>query len=242
MKIKCWNCGHEFDGSLSNDDIGWHGYCEECDTSFDVDIEEYLVPNGRNENGTLKNEEVTTSRIATSSFDSSHTGTHSYVLGTNENIYVGAGWYYDAEANLNRTADGAKAPVLVQNPQVVVNAGNIESFQSKQPFRVLDYNTQSIVETYKNGTSWYRVWSDGFKEQGGYQAAGTAFVDVTVTFLKPFSDANYTFIRNAKRNLAKSDGAIGGWTGYTSKTATTVTFIIEHPNYALGSDWYACGY
>lgn len=44
MKIKCWNCGHEFEGSFSNDGYGWHGYCEECDSSFDVDIEEYLVP------------------------------------------------------------------------------------------------------------------------------------------------------------------------------------------------------
>lgn len=46
MKIKCWNCGHEFDGSLSNDDFGWHGYCKKCDSSFDVDIEEYIVPRG----------------------------------------------------------------------------------------------------------------------------------------------------------------------------------------------------
>lgn len=46
MKIKCWNCGHEFEGSISNDDFGWHGYCEKCDSSFDVDIKEYLVPRG----------------------------------------------------------------------------------------------------------------------------------------------------------------------------------------------------
>lgn len=46
MEIKCWNCGNEFEGSLSNDELGWHGYCEECDSSFDVDIEEYLIPNG----------------------------------------------------------------------------------------------------------------------------------------------------------------------------------------------------
>ena len=24
-----------------------------------------------------------------------------------------------------------------------------------------------LVETYVNGTSWYRIWSDGFCEQGG---------------------------------------------------------------------------
>ena len=46
MKLICLNCGHEFDGSISNDELGWHGYCEECDSSFDVDIEEYLVPRG----------------------------------------------------------------------------------------------------------------------------------------------------------------------------------------------------
>ena len=44
--IKCWNCGHEFIGSLSNDELGWHSYCEKCESSFDVDIEEYVVPNG----------------------------------------------------------------------------------------------------------------------------------------------------------------------------------------------------
>lgn len=44
MKIKCWNCGHEFDGSLSQDEWSWYGYCKECDSSFDVDIKEYLVP------------------------------------------------------------------------------------------------------------------------------------------------------------------------------------------------------
>lgn len=46
MKIKCWNCWHEFEGSLSNDDFGWHSYCEKCDSSFDVDVREYLVPRG----------------------------------------------------------------------------------------------------------------------------------------------------------------------------------------------------
>lgn len=42
MKLECWICGHEFDGSISYDPLGWHSYCEECDTSFDVDI-----PQGR---------------------------------------------------------------------------------------------------------------------------------------------------------------------------------------------------
>lgn len=42
MELKCLNCGHEFDGSISKDTLGWHSSCPECECSFDVD-----VPNGR---------------------------------------------------------------------------------------------------------------------------------------------------------------------------------------------------
>lgn len=46
-----------------------------------------------------------------------------------------------------------------------------------------------ITETYKNGTNWYRIWSDGWCEQGGKlvsSISGTGFL--TVSFLKPFSE------------------------------------------------------
>lgn len=42
MKLKCLQCEHEFDGSISKDKLGWHGTCPECGGSFDVD-----VPDGR---------------------------------------------------------------------------------------------------------------------------------------------------------------------------------------------------
>ena len=42
MKLKCLNCGHEFDGSISKDELGWHSSCPKCEGSFDVD-----VPTGR---------------------------------------------------------------------------------------------------------------------------------------------------------------------------------------------------
>ena len=51
---------------------------------------------------------------------------------------------------------------------------------------------QRVVETtYKSGTSWYRVWSDGFVEQGGLS---TGVNSKNITFLKPFSNANYVLI------------------------------------------------
>lgn len=46
-----------------------------------------------------------------------------------------------------------------------------------------------LTSVYANGTSWYRVWSDGWIDQGG-----TAPKDTTVTFLKPFSNSNYSLV------------------------------------------------
>ena len=38
MKLKCLHCEHEFDGSISKDNFGWHSSCPKCECSFDVDV------------------------------------------------------------------------------------------------------------------------------------------------------------------------------------------------------------
>lgn len=54
-----------------------------------------------------------------------------------------------------------------------------------------------VTETYVNGASWYRVYSDGWCEQGGY-----ASMNVTsITFLKPFVDTNYTLTGSIDQNV-----------------------------------------
>lgn len=40
MKLQCLNCDHEFDGTISRDELGWHSVCPECERSFDVDVPE----------------------------------------------------------------------------------------------------------------------------------------------------------------------------------------------------------
>lgn len=42
MKLRCLQCGYEFEGSITKDYLGWHSSCPECNSSFDVD-----VPTGR---------------------------------------------------------------------------------------------------------------------------------------------------------------------------------------------------
>lgn len=76
----------------------------------------------------------------------------------------------------------------VQNANLI-NAGRIEEVVSQIKADKLDKSAVKayIVESYVNGTSWYRVYSDGWCEQGGYTKAGT-----TINLLKPYANTNYS--------------------------------------------------
>jgi hypothetical protein len=61
---------------------------------------------------------------------------------------------------------------------------------SSSTFNLPNYSDErTIVKTYSAGASWYRLWSDGWIEQGGVAAAGNS---VTVTFPEAFKNTNYT--------------------------------------------------
>lgn len=59
-----------------------------------------------------------------------------------------------------------------------------------------------VVETYVNGTSWYRVYSDGWCEQGG-KTSQQAHSGITINLLKPYANANYT-ITISTQNLTSN--------------------------------------
>lgn len=48
-----------------------------------------------------------------------------------------------------------------------------------------------IVETYHSGTEWYRVWSDGWCEQGGVVSSNDG-TDTQVNLHKQYADTNYS--------------------------------------------------
>lgn len=50
----------------------------------------------------------------------------------------------------------------------------------------------NIVKNYVSGTSWYRIWADGFKEQGGVASIANQGNPVgNISFLISFKDTNY---------------------------------------------------
>ena len=109
-----------------------------------------------------------------------------------------------------------------------------------------------IVETWQSGASWYRKYSDGWIEQGGFVKspindydAGDAAANV-VNFYVPFKDTNYTVVTTAqypdiewgKSSLNAYYKSIYAWcsiTNKTSKTYFTMSNICDHM-------WYACGF
>jgi hypothetical protein len=87
-----------------------------------------------------------------------------------------------------------------------------------------------LTESYVNGTSWYRVYSDGWCEQGG-QASATSLI----TLLKPFINTNYKVMASIL------------YTNYTNwsvgiNKANTSSFYINMNTGSNGVDWIACGY
>jgi hypothetical protein len=93
-----------------------------------------------------------------------------------------------------------------------------------------------IVQNYVNGKSWYRVWSDGWIEQGGASIATSDqnYQTVTVSLLKTFSNTNY----HVSVTASWTDDT-GSGTGYFA-AQTTSSFKASFCGY--GYSWYACGY
>ena len=100
-----------------------------------------------------------------------------------------------------------------------------------------------VIENYVNGTSWYRVWSDGWIEQGGQIGKVGTDQTVTVTLLRPFSTTNY-FVSNT--NLVGNVGSGSDPSCNSVGVRNTSGFQLMQDqnvgNGIIGCIWYACGY
>ena len=94
-----------------------------------------------------------------------------------------------------------------------------------------------VSEAWSQETEWYRVWSDGWIEQGGESIGGGG---ETIIFKKPFLTANYTTLVTP---LYYKEVTIFNFT-VISKSPTQMT-LISGDNSGAGvrpKNWYACGY
>ena len=102
---------------------------------------------------------------------------------------------------------------------------------------MVNKSTPHITETYVNGTSGYRVWSDGYCEQWGTLTATND--EQTITFLKPFANTNYFIVKNlggTNTSTSPSDAQISFY-DLTTTTATTT-----QATGLTSARWMAYGY
>lgn len=93
---------------------------------------------------------------------------------------------------------------------------------------------QCVVETYHNSTFWYRIYSDGWCEQGGQGSFGTS--RASVTLLKPYLNTNYTVTLGTQYTASAST------TSAVDNKTTTGFEIIQGNNANLCTWWEAKGY
>ena len=104
-------------------------------------------------------------------------------------------------------------------------------------------NSKRIIETWNEGTEWYRIWSDGWIEQGGTTGlitSGNSYNSKTITFKKSFTNTNYTFTSCA--NKYSTENGLGNAYPPFIFTKNNTSIIIGKYSWTDGIDWYACGY
>lgn len=140
----------------------------------------------------------------------------------------------------SKKADDAQQASATATAQAVIatnKANEAASVLSNKAEKDLSNCTRPyIVETYRSGTEWYRVWSDGWKEQGGrLQINASTYIDIT--FLKAFTDRSYML------SFSHSVAGTGGQAESYAQQSTSTYFRLGN---SCGNSqyftWSACGY
>ena len=91
---------------------------------------------------------------------------------------------------------------------LIMDGATVYNKVSGTNYRMLDARDVHITETYLNGTSWYRVWSDGWCEQGSSNTFGTGVNNIAL--LKNCHIIGATFSWNSQNyNQSTNNGHIG---------------------------------
>lgn len=95
-----------------------------------------------------------------------------------------------------------------------------------------------IVQTYHSGTEWYRVWSDGWCEQGGsVSIPGSGGTDIV--FLVPMADTNYGVYAGVVNGKSTAGGSR---CDCYNRTATGMTIDWTDAGHTDGTWWEVKGY
>lgn len=95
-----------------------------------------------------------------------------------------------------------------------------------------------VKETWQSGANWYRVWSDGWIEQGGQYGSWSNNPHLTISLNKAFTQTNYAV---SVFSFGTTQDTYTGQLSFVSRT--TSNFVVNpHTNDRGGISWIAMGY
>ena len=177
-----------------------------------------LIPVGTKTDGTIDNIEHEVLSPITYSLPTVD-GTYYIFLDKTDTITVATS--YNQQTNktvIGKVVVASSVPTLTAyKPLEVLHTSNIIE-------RLNNYGMSFIIKSYRSGDSWYRLWSDGWIEQGGVVAVsgndGDGIKAITVNLLLTMQNANYTV----------SVASDNGYCYATYGTRTTTTLIVRSSN------------
>ncbi len=99
------------------------------------------------------------------------------------------------------------------------------------------HEVSAVVESFNNGSTWYRLWSDGWLEQGGHIEESSVNV-VSITFPKPFAQIPTLLTTSCSSNRTTYlDNNIDVYN--LSAVGFTKQYVA---NVGTGWSWYASGF
>ena len=104
----------------------------------------------------------------------------------------------------------------------------------------IDFNGIYIVETQRNDTEWYRVWSDGWIEQGGEAFQDNA-IDYVVQLLKPYINTDYFACVSLGIDQCHTGSPATKYISVYNLTTTSFTTYTSNTVGLRRKRWYACG-
>lgn len=205
-------------GSVTSIDQVFNGIGYIGNTIFVLPGVEGLIPNGRNADGSLNNTKFKTTSVLTVVATDKRSA---YIVanGTDVAIPMLSEFVYNQSSNKNLFTGLSSAYGIIGTCNSD-STGRITSFNPKNVFQAVDRNEADyVIESYKNGTSWYRIYKSGWVEQGGTITVNGAST-TTISLLKAYKDSLYSVTHALKTVIARYDPAITN----TSRDSFTITY------------------
>ncbi len=181
--------------------------------------------------------------------DTSVEGCYYNVGGSTSGSGSGSGWKVGFDASRSSSIYGNSSTVQPQaikvfyyivvatsaKTNIEVNLDNVASDLNNKVDVSQLADCEVVVETYRNGTQWYRLWSDGWIEQGGYIYVSSN--GQVLSFMKPFQDINYII------TAAGTEEQRGNVSFYSRGINSCKCWTSDDETFnAAGINWTACGY